>query len=319
MAILVTAPEMTQAVVKGRVALIDADVVAYYSSYGLDEFEPYAVETKLKQRCDQIEAETQAEHFRYYLSGKNNFREDIAKLKRYKGNRYDEAGNRIKPQPKYLPHARAWLQTNKNAQVAQGQEADDAISIAAALLRSTQGKWHSIISTVDKDLGINPGLFHNQMYNSIEEYTEFGEIHMYKGGVKGHGKKFFYAQLLVGDATDWIPGLPKVSDWQVETFGIRRGGCGPAAAFKTLNNATTEEECFYRVARSYYDYWEGKKVADWRTPEDEKEANWYEQLLEQGRLLWMRRAEGELWEPSKNLMAQFEKRFTDAVSSTKAD
>lgn len=319
MAILVTAPEMTQPVVKGRIALIDADVVAYYCSFGLDEFQPYAAETKLQQRCSQIEVDTQAEHFRYYLSGKNNFREDVAKFKRYKGNRYDVNGNRILPQPKHLAHARAWLQAHKQADVAHGQEADDTISIAAAKIRASNGKWHSVISTVDKDLGINPGLFHNQMDNSITDGTEFGEIHLAgtkMDTLKGRGLKFFYAQLLMGDATDWIPGLPKASEWQVQQYGIRRGGCGPMAAFKTLDTADTADECFFRVAFCYQEYWTGKETADWRTPDKLVKADWLTQLIEQGRLLWLRQEEGQMWEPTAQQMEYYAKRTKELLQAT---
>jgi 5'-3' exonuclease len=297
MAILVKAPSAKAERIERRIALIDADVVAYYSSFGLDDMPRQAAETKCWQRCNQIEQETQASHFRYYLSGppKENFRNGIARLKRYKGDRYDEAGNRLKDQPKWLQHVRQWLISNKHADVAEQQEADDTISIAARKIRD-QGYFESCISTVDKDLGINPGWFHNQMKNTVEFYDEFGEIHMEGTALKGHGLKFFYAQLLMGDPTDWIPGLPKVTPWMKEEFGIARlGGCGPKAAFCALETAKDIPECQERVKSCYRSYWEGRTWSDWREPKKELQANWEEMLTEQGRLLWMRQKEGELW------------------------
>ena len=299
MAILIKAPEPDECiVVPNRIALVDADVVAYYSSFGLDEYPATAAETKCWQRCQQIEQETQAKYFRYYLTGsyENNFRTSLARLKRYKGDRYDENFNRLKDQPKWLQHVRQWLITNKAAQTAEFQEADDAISIAAATIRA-DGNYESCISTVDKDLGINPGWFHNQMHNTVEMITPFGHIEMNdKGQLKGNGMKFFYSQLLMGDPTDWIPGLPKVSDYQYQEFGCRRGGCGPKAAFMTLETAKDDQECLRRVMTAYKSYWEGKTWADWREPDKKLEADWKEMLIEQGRLLWMRRKEGEMWD-----------------------
>lgn len=304
MAILVKAPTPEQAPkIPNRIALIDADVVAYYSSFGLDDAPKTAAETKCWQRCNQVEQETQATHFRYFLSGsyQDNFRTGIARLKRYKGDRYDSNFNRLKEQPKWLQHVREWLKSTKGASTSCKNEADDTISIAAAKIRR-DGNYEACISTVDKDLGINPCVFHDQMHNTLMTIEPFGTIYMDdKGKLRGNGIKFFYAQLLMGDPTDWIPGLPKVSEYQVENYGVRRGFCGPKAAFLTLDTAKTEKELIERVSACYEDYWKDKKWSDWREPEKELKADWFEMLVEQGRLLWMQRHEGDMWLPEERM------------------
>lgn len=78
--------------------------------------------------------------------------------------------------------------------------------------------------------------------------------------------KNFCLQLLTGDRVDNIPGLE---------------GIGPKKAAKALSEATTEGEL---LKAAFAKYQECGHSLDYFT--------------EQGRLLWLRRTEGELWEPS---------------------
>lgn len=77
------------------------------------------------------------------------------------------------------------------------------------------------------------------------------------------GLKFFYQQILTGDRADNIQGLK---------------GIGPKKSEKMLAEATTEQE-LYDVC-----------VAAYGNPE---------RVLENGRLLWLRREVGQLWEPPR--------------------
>ena len=80
-------------------------------------------------------------------------------------------------------------------------------------------------------------------------------------GVEG-GNKFFYTQILTGDSADNIKGIFRV---------------GPVKAGKILEGLTTEGELYKACVDAY----------DGDT----------ERVLENARLLWLRRYEGELWEP----------------------
>ncbi len=81
---------------------------------------------------------------------------------------------------------------------------------------------------------------------------------------KFEGLKFFYTQMLTGDRADNIIGLHRV---------------GPVKAKKMLKGCNTEEELWEAVLNAY----DGD----------------LERVLENARLLWLRRYEGELWEPPK--------------------
>jgi len=73
--------------------------------------------------------------------------------------------------------------------------------------------------------------------------------------------RFFYTQLLTGDRVDNIIGLK---------------GIGPVKAAKALADLTTDIEMYNKVVEMY----DGDKV----------------RVLENARLLWLRRTPGEMWE-----------------------
>jgi len=76
------------------------------------------------------------------------------------------------------------------------------------------------------------------------------------------GLLFFYEQLLVGDTADNIKGVNKV---------------GPVKAKKLLDGATTELELWNRCLEAY----EGD----------------YDRAVMNGKLLWLRRQENQVWQP----------------------
>lgn len=80
-----------------------------------------------------------------------------------------------------------------------------------------------------------------------------------------NGLRFFYTQLLVGDRVDNIAGVFKV---------------GPVKALKILEGAKTERELWERCLEAY----EGD----------------YDRAVMNGRLLWLRRQENQIWEPPKS-------------------
>jgi len=297
--------------VQGRHVLIDADVIAYLGSQGCDEMPLNAALAKMKQRWNQVLVETRAESYTGFLTGKNNFRDSIATLQRYKGNRYDKFGNRIKPQPIWLQECRQELIEVYGCILCEGQEADDALGIESAR-RSPGDAEHptTIISSIDKDLGINPGCHHNMTSGLMTWVDREGaiwideKIHKVTGKTvkkfRGNGMHFFWAQMLMGDNADWIKGLPKVGDKPKAEFSIpRKGNCGEMTAWAILKDAVTEEDMQDRVWFCYKDYWMSHSYKHWRTDREFPAGiiTAKKQFIEQGRLLWMRREEGELWNP----------------------
>jgi hypothetical protein len=291
-------------IIPNRIGLIDADCVAYWAAASCDDLIVDAAYKRCDDRMEAIIDQLQASTCRSYLTGRGNFREDVATYQQYKGNRYDKHGNRIIKQPKYLQQVRQYLIDKYDAILCEGQEADDALAIAQTKCNASRD-WHSIISSIDKDLRIVPGLHHDMNSGFIETVETLGYLSVdKKKKVRGAGLKFFYAQLLMGDRADWIPGLPKVTPYMKERFdGIARlGGCGAMAAYHVIAEAESSEDCLRRVLACYASYWDGEHFyEDWRTGEkvvpDPVDA-----LTEQGRLLWMRTEEGEMWEPDKRIV-----------------
>jgi hypothetical protein len=113
-----------------------------------------------------------------------------------------------------------------------------------------------VIVTQDKDLDMIPGLKYDFVVK--EPYSVTEEQAMYN----------FYHQMLTGDTTDNIPGLP---------------GIGPAKAHKALRGVKSEE--LFSVVCAMYEAHTPEKL-DWNT-----------YLLEQGQLLWIQRKRGEIWTP----------------------
>ena len=76
------------------------------------------------------------------------------------------------------------------------------------------------------------------------------------------GLHYFYTQILTGDSADNIVGLYNI---------------GPKKAEKILDGASTEEELWDKAIKAY----EGDE----------------DRVVENARLLWLRRYEGEIWQP----------------------
>lgn len=123
--------------------------------------------------------------YRLFLTGAGNFREQVATLLPYKGNRDPSH------KPKYYVDLKDYLRDFWNAEVVTGREADDAIGCAqwAAKDRDT------VIVTIDKDLDQIPGYHYNWRKN------EFYDVKM------ADANRFFWYQMLQGDKTDNIPGI----------------------------------------------------------------------------------------------------------------
>lgn len=116
-----------------------------------------------------------------------------------------------------------------------------------------------VIATIDKDLNTVAGWKFNFKKGTFTYWTEHEAL------------LYFYEQCLTGDKADGIIGLFRV---------------GPVKAKKILEGALTEGEMFARVLKAY----------------EESETlvgKPYDRLVENARLLHMRRKEGEIWEPPK--------------------
>lgn len=223
--------------------LIDGDIVAYRSAFHAQEASAKVATDKADELLNKILERTlfvAAPHeYQVYLTGRGNFRHDIAKSHDYKGNRKDTA------KPIYLQDVREHMVKNWNAIVSEGEEADDLMAIEA-----TRYGPDTIIASIDKDMMQVPCKHYN--FGRDEWYTVD----------EWEGLQFFYKQILTGDSADNIIGLYRV---------------GPAKASKMLEGCENEEDLWDAVLKAY----DGD----------------IERVVENARLLWLRRREEELWQP----------------------
>ena len=150
-----------------------------------------------------------------FLTGGNQFRDRLAKIKPYKGNR-----DRSK-RPFWYKDLREYLVSVWGADVSEVIEADDAVALRQW---QTEELGASIICTIDKDLLMVPGHHLNCLSKKAFTVTASDAI------------LTFYRQLLTGDATDNIPGCYKV---------------GGKTAKELLPIVLTEEEMFEVALDAY--------------------------------------------------------------------
>lgn len=129
-----------------------------------------------------------SDEYKAYIQGPGNFREDIATLQPYKGNRDKLA------KPKYYGEIKEYLLDRWNAIEVRGQEADDAIGIEQF---DNPDKYTVIVST-DKDMDQIPGWHFNWVKNVLY-YQPIKDANL-----------FLFWQMMVGDTVDNIPGIRNV-------------------------------------------------------------------------------------------------------------
>jgi len=221
------------------IALIDSDILCYrVGAVTEEENENTAIETMAVYLEDMLMFDLlDCEEHELFLTGKQNFRFDVAVTAPYKGNRKDKA------KPKHLPLLREYLQVSWDASVSDGQEADDDIAI-----RATELGEDCIIASIDKDFLQVPG-WHYNFVKKVKKHVTPEE-----------GLRFFYKQILMGDSADNIKGIFRV---------------GEKKATKMLADLKTEQQ-FYQCC---------------------VEGLGEERVLENARLLWLRRYPNQMWEP----------------------
>ncbi len=227
-------------------ALLDGDICAYRTAAASEEADENICILRLDRNIREILHVTQADTYEIFLSGEDNFRYEI--FPDYKANRKDVV------KPKWLQQCREYLVTEWKAKLAHGCEADDMLGIAQD--KREEHPLNTVIASIDKDLLMIPGLHYNFVKN------EWYQIYYFEG------LKKFYDQLLKGDRSDGIPGVP---------------GIGEVKARKMLEGCTTEQEMF-DICRAAY--------------------NNDELMLTYGKCLWILREENGIWNPQHLLTGQ---------------
>ena len=172
-------------------AIIDSDPLVYIVGFGHKGM-PLGYQCKMMDEfIDNVFEAVEATNASFYLTGKGNYRFDVATILPYKGQR-DKSHK-----PEYYDELREYLQDAWKARLVEGMEADDACGIHAYHLKAKAKPY--TICTIDKDLLMLEGRHYNYKRGEFNEIDE------------EEGWRRFYLQTLTGDASDNIPGLFKVT------------------------------------------------------------------------------------------------------------
>ena len=204
-----------------KTALIDADIMLYRAAWKHEGDDlDYALET-IDAMFEHIFYVTKCANYIGFLTGKFNFRKDLAKTKVYKGNRKDM------PMPEHFDAIKDYLINQWHCKIVNGLEADDALGICQTEMEDT------IICSIDKDLLQIKGLHYNWNKGEVIEVSE--DDAWYK----------LYQQTLTGDSTDNIVGIPRV---------------GEKKASKILSECYTSHEASITTMKAYGDYYKDNEA-----------------------------------------------------------
>ena len=175
---------------ENKIALIDGDSLIYYEM-GKPTLEE-ALES-LDGRIEQMFNVTEATGFSGFLTHRKCFRYNVAVSRPYKGNR------KKSEKPYIFPAIREYLKQHWGFISIPELEADDLVSIY-------HGE-NTIICSPDKDvLYQNEGIHYNYSKAEMISVNETDAI------------TFLWKQMLMGDPTDGIPGIPKIGPKTAETW-----------------------------------------------------------------------------------------------------
>jgi hypothetical protein len=238
---------------------LDGDIVLYAVAFAAKD-DPIAYACRsVRTACQDIMYAVNAEAIDIYLTGSGNYRAE------YGDDEFPYKGTRKQEKPEHFTELKRYMIEEMGAILIEGEEADDRMGIDA--VQHGHG-----IATLDKDLNGIPGWHYRWK-------TRSKEAMLYNVSPED-ADRFFYTQLLTGDATDNIPGLSK-----------RLGRKVMPAIKAPLQEMHDPKEMYEYVRSVYSDAYDA--VGMCLDDKDEVIDNW---LLKQGRCLWIRRAEGEMWD-----------------------
>lgn len=192
-----------------------------------------------KKLTEELVEKLFAEDFLMAVKGPDNFRNLL--YPEYKLHRVPDKNM----QSRFVPIIRKRAVEEGYAIESHGKEADDLIRIWAMEARERGQDY--VVCSIDKDLKCIPGKYWDLKKNLLIHISEFDAMHLY------------YAQLLKGDATDNIPGIP---------------GVGPVKADRILAECLTEDDFQEAVVAAYIDFYGD---------------DWYSYLLSNGKMIHLQR------------------------------
>jgi len=273
------------------IGLIDGDVLCYMackSRYVTAEGHKYLTSQALifseaederyldkswnnfKKALRDLEEELFLDDMLVAVKGPDNFRNIM--YPEYKMNRHKDP----KQANQFVPLIRKLAVHNNLAIESTGREADDLLRIWAYECQHAGVPY--IVVSIDKDLKCIPGKHLNIKKNEFLDIDE------------EYATRFFYQQLLKGDSTDNIPGIP---------------GVGEVKAEKALKHCKTEEEMQEVVVDQYMQFYD---------------KDWLQYLLSNGKMIYLQRYVNDYfscrhWPVVEEILSTVEKATTPAPAT----
>lgn len=204
-----------------------------------------------------------------FIGGPGNFREKIATVKEYKGNRPDD-------KPFHYQNIRDYLTQYWKAEVVHGCEAEDEVSIQARRLPEED----VVIAAIDKDCDQIPGRrydYTKKIHYNISEFEAW---------------RWAWVQTLSGDSTDNIPGAFR---------------CGVKGAEKLIDDWVKEwevkgnpssvslDEYLWKKVCEEYEQAKSRETEKMKCPYIDRDSK--EVALEMARLVRLQQYPNQLWTP----------------------
>jgi len=239
----------------GLVAHVDGDYCAYYCA-GNDDCDPGLARRNLLSKLSAVKHASGATSVIMHLTHPTSTKGErflAATVKPYQGQR--NSGRK----PRNWAMLREYMENYDGPfftpKVWDTREADDGIAYVAHA--AAQSGKLAVISTADKDMRMLPGRHVIWLTNQTVD-VPFGSWEVIGPDDKVYGHKWFWHQMIAGDAADNIPGVPRL---------------GEVAAAEYLDGISNNADAFVQVRNAYIG-----KYGD--------EAN--DRMVEQACLLWLR-------------------------------
>lgn len=231
-------------------------------------FEPEEFEVEDVQTCEDIanayhaintciEAwmkSCDADSYECYISGDNNFRDSLPLPTKYKSGR-----SGIKPLQ--LKECREYLVKKHKAKVIHGKEVDD--HLAQRCHEGLRDKVKTVAVTLDGDQnGVTGWMYNWTKMQKPKLVKGFGEIELTKESkdFDGYGRKFFYAQWILGDSVDCF----KPCEIAKKKFGV-------VAMYNLLKDCDDDKSAVQAVYDQYVKwYGDGVTYTAWNGTEQTK-------------------------------------------------
>ena len=199
------------------ICIIDGDTIAFACAASAEEDDLWIACARAQTMIENILQECETNSYEVWLTGENNFRTEI--YPEYKANRIGAY------RPKWEKAVKEYLTLDWKANWSSGCEADDSCGV-----RLMDLKDNGILAHIDKDLNMIPGWHYN--WELLRKGNVVRNANKYFVTPK-EADRFFWTQLVVGDTTDNIKGVP---------------GMGPKKTERLLLDCATNKDFYETIS-----------------------------------------------------------------------